>query len=239
MHALPSRFWFSIFPLGNTPDAWAPRAPAFWATAAASLKAILPFFSHLCIHFLCCVWNPLATRPSPLCPAGASAEAHSIPWGWRENAQCNATPVGQPAPGRSGGWRPAFRSPVGVRAPRPAHCCRPGRGAPALRKPECSLSSPRTPFFSVRLESYQTSSGGQTARSCFQLRRGGEEREVLELRAWSKTGREPTPSLFLKGVSESRSGPESQRTGSHLPLKVGFIQSEHRYWAPAVCLAPV
>lgn len=145
--------------------------------------------------------------------------------------------VNPPLGGAAGGGRP-FGSPRGLRAPRPAQCCRPGRGAPALRKPECSLSSPRTPF-SARLESYQTSSGGQTARSCFQLLRGGEEREVLEPRAWSKTGREPTPSLFLKGVSESRSGPESQRTGSHLPLKVGFIQSEHLYWAPAVCLAPV
>lgn len=136
--------------------------------------------------------------------------------------------VNPPPGGAAGGGRP-FGPPGGLRGPRPAQCCRPGRGAPALRKPECSLSSPGTPFSSGRLESYQTSSGGQTARSCFQLRRGGEEREVLEPRAWSKTGREPTPSPFLKGVSGSRSGLESQRTGSHLPLKVGFIQSEHLY----------
>lgn len=187
------------------------------ARSTSELRRLLLCRKPFCLSFPICVsiffpvyethWPPALLCSVPPVPPQKS----TLYLGGGEDAQCDATPVGQPAPGRSGGWSPACRSPARVLRPPEAHCCRPGPGAPAPRKPEWSLSSPPAALLLCK-------TGVLPDKLWWpdRLPPAAEvgRREVLGPRAWSKTGRGPTPSPFLKGVSGSRSRRGSQRASS-------------------------
>lgn len=201
--------YFSLLTPGETWDARARCAPAVWAEAAAFLKAILPFSSHLCFHFLYWTWKQPAPRPTP-----SLYRSTLSTWpGWWEDAPRDPTPAGEPAPWEERRMEPAPGGPA-TEPRQPPGAATLGAPRPAETSPECSLSSPRrvtrrqaarTPFFSwdCRPSNRALLAKPRAAdSSCGKVGRGG--RSGLEPR--SKTGPELTLSPFPKGGAAERNG---------------------------------